>query len=252
MSFDFSGKVVLITGGGTGIGRATAQAFAKAGANVVIADRDEKEGMETLALIGGEERGRFVKADVTRLDDMEAAVKSVLAAYGRLDIAFNNAGIPADSTPLAEVEPKNWERILSIDLTGVYHSMKAEIPAMVAQGGGVIVNTASVTGIVGVPSIAPYVAAKHGVVGLTKSAALDYAKVGVRINAVLPGPVDTELMRNNNAKYPEMAKMIENSVPMGRYAQVDEIADAVLFLSSDMATYITGHSLVVDGGMTVQ
>ncbi|MFW0756306.1 glucose 1-dehydrogenase [Pseudomonas sp. H11T01] len=252
MSFDFSGKVVLITGGGTGIGRATAQAFAKAGANVVIADRDEKEGMETLALIGGEERGRFVKADVTRLDDMEAAVKSVLAVYGRLDIAFNNAGIPADSTPLAEVEPKNWERILSIDLTGVYHSMKAEIPAMVAQGGGVIVNTASVTGIVGVPSIAPYVAAKHGVVGLTKSAALDYAKVGVRINAVLPGPVDTELMRNNNAKYPEMATLIENSVPMGRYAQVEEIADAVLFLSSDMATYITGHSLVVDGGMTVQ
>ena len=251
MSIDFHGKVVLITGAGSGIGRATAQAFARAGANVMITDSNEKDGRETLALIGGEKAGRFIKADVTRLDDMDAAVKSTLAIYGRLDIAFNNAGITAHSTPLAEVESKDWERILSVDLTGIYHSMKAEIPVMVAQGGGVIVNNASVAGIMGVQSAAAYGAAKHGVVGLTKAVALEYAKAGLRVNAVLPGPVDTPMVHRVVAENPDLVKMTEQMVPLGRSAQPGEIADAVLFLSSGMATYITGHSLVVDGGMTV-
>ena len=251
MNLDFHGKVVLITGAGTGIGRAAAQAFASAGANVVVTDSNEKEGLETLALIGGQQAGRFIKADVTRLDDMEAAVKSAVEVYGRLDIAFNNAGIEAVSAPLGEVEPKDWERVLSVDLTGVYFSMKAQIPIMVAQGGGVIVNTGSTAAIAGVPSISPYVAAKHGVVGLTKAAALEYAKAGIRVNAVLPGPVDTPLIQRVHGRNPGFATMIEQIVPLGRTGKPEEIADAVLFLSSDMATYITGHALVVDGGMTV-
>lgn len=252
MSFDFQGKTVLITGAGSGIGRAAAIAFAQAGAQVVLANRDETEGKKTLELIGGETAGRFIKTDVTRFKDMENVVRSTVEIYGRLDIAFNNAGIQPATAPLAEVEADDWERVLSVDLTGLYNSMKAEIPAMLAKGGGVIVNMASTSGIRGAASQAGYSAAKHAVVGLTKSAALDYARVGVRINAVLPGPVDTPPVRQAIADDPALGKMIEEMVPLGRSARPEEIADAVLFLASDTSNFIVGHSLVVDGGMTIK
>lgn len=252
MSFDFNNKVVLITGGESGIGRSTAQAFAKAGAKLVLAGRNKKEGLETVSLIGGEDVARFIEVDVSRLEEMIAAVQYVIDTFGRLDIAFNNAGLPPVDAPLADLEPDDWQRILAVDLTGIYHSMKAEIPAMVAQGGGVIVNNASIYAIRGFATGAVYSASKHAVVGLTKSSALEYAKSGLRINAVLPGPVDTPPLRLLEEKSPGTIEKAEEQIPLGRMARPEEIADAVLFLSSNKSTFITGHSLVIDGGMTVK
>lgn len=252
MSYDFGGKTVLITGGGSGIGRSTVFAFARAGAKVVLANRNEDEAMEALALIGGEKAGTFIKTDVSRLDDVQRAVRMVVETYGRLDVAFNNAGVQPKIAPLADITADDWKRVLSVDLTGLYHSMKAQIPIMVGQGGGVIVNMASTSGIRGAPSQGGYSAAKHGVIGLTKSAAFEYAKAGVRVNAVLPGPVDTPPVQQAIAVEPELGKMIEEMVPLGRSARPEEIADAVLFLASDKSNFIVGHSLVVDGGMTIK
>lgn len=252
MNFDFRNKIVLITGGGSGIGRSTAHAFSKAGAQVVLAGRSEQESMETIALMGGEKAGSFIKADVTCFEDMKAAVQYVIDTYGRLDIAFNNAGVQPVNALLADVDPNDWERVLSVDLTGVFHSMKAEIPVMIAQGGGVIVNNASTSGVRGVASMAVYSAGKHAVVGLTKSAALEYAKAGLRINAVLPGPVDTPPVRLAEKNNPGTIEKAEKTIPLGRMAKPEEIADAVLFLSSEKSTFITGHSLVIDGGMTIK
>lgn len=252
MAFGFGGKIVLITGGGSGIGRATAVAFASAGAKIVLTDSDEQAGMETLALIGRENAGRFVRTNVAQLEDMEGAVQFVLEHHGRLDIAFNNAGVQQVAGPLADVDPKEWDRVLSVNLTGVYNSMRAEIPVMLAQGGGIIVNNASTSGIRGFASMGVYSACKHAVVGLTKSTALEYAKAGIRINAVLPGPVDTAAAQRLIADTPGLGKMIEDMIPIGRSAQPEQVADAVMFLSSDQSAYILGHSLVVDGGMTIK
>jgi NAD(P)-dependent dehydrogenase (short-subunit alcohol dehydrogenase family) len=246
---DFTGKVVLVTGGATGIGRATSLAFARQGATVVIGDVDDR-AEETVRLI--EEAGgtaRFVRTDVTVAADVERLVRTAVDAYGRVHVAFNNAGILPPTGPLLEQSEADWERTIAVDLTGVFHALKYEIAHMVEAGGGAIVNTASIAGLIADPGMAPYVAAKHGVVGLTKAAALDYAKHGIRVNALAPGLVATD-MTKGWLDDPEMREIVVGNSQLGRPAEPEEIAGMVLYLASDLASFATGGVYVVDGGQT--
>jgi NAD(P)-dependent dehydrogenase (short-subunit alcohol dehydrogenase family) len=249
-----SGKVALITGGGSGIGRATAVVFAREGAKVVIADYNREGGEQTVKTIksaGGE--ATFVEANVAIAKQVEAMVAKAVEAYGRLDCAFNNAGIEGQiGGNIAECSEENWGRIIAINLTGVFLCMKYEIPQMLKQGGGSIVNTASVAGLVGLPGGTAYVASKHGVAGLTKSAALEYAKSGLRINAVCPGFIRTAMTERvmDGGSISEDAMMAAE--PLGRIGRPEEIANAVLFLCSDDASFITGIPLPIDGGYIAQ
>jgi NAD(P)-dependent dehydrogenase (short-subunit alcohol dehydrogenase family) len=246
---DFTGKVVLVTGGATGIGRATSLAFARQGATVVIGDVDDRAA-ETIDLIeedGGS--GLFVRTDVTVAGDVERLVQTTVDTYGGLHVAFNNAGILPPTGPLLDQTEEDWDKTLAVDLKGVFLALKYEIAHMVDNGGGAIVNTASVAGIIADPGMAPYVAAKHGVVGLSKAAALDYATSGIRVNALAPGLVATG-MTKGWLDDPEMRDVVIAGSQLGRPAEPEEIAGMVLYLTSDLASFTTGGVYVVDGGQT--
>ncbi len=249
---DFNGKVALVTGAAAGMGLATAQAFAEAGASVVLADVNEdaaKGAAEKLIAAG--HKALAVGCDVSDDAQVAAMVDRTVAEFGRLDAAFNNAGIMARIAPTADSTREDWDRVIGINLRGVWICMKHELRQMEHQGSGAIVNNASVGALTGNPGIASYIAAKHGVVGLTRTAALEYVKRGIRVNAVNPGLIDTQIARDvvnrDEQAYAEMAKY----VPIGRAGRPEEIASVVLWLCSPGASYVIGHALTVDGGATV-
>jgi NAD(P)-dependent dehydrogenase (short-subunit alcohol dehydrogenase family) len=248
----FEGKVSVVTGAGSGIGRATALAFAREGASVAFADILEQDNQETARMImdlGG--HALAITCDVARNDDVRRALDETVKTFGRLDFAFNNAGIEYAFKPAAEITEEEWDRIIDIDLRGVFLCMKHEIPLMLKQGGGAIVNTSSGAGVKGFKGGAAYVAAKHGVVGLTKAAALDYAQSNIRINAVCPGIIDTSMMQRFSGGTPEGRQTVIAQEPVGRMGTPDEIAAAVVWLCSDAASFVVGSAMVVDGGQTV-
>ena len=247
------GKVALITGGGSGIGRATALAFAQQGARVVVADVQDHGGEQTVAQIaqaGG--AAMYVHADVSRAADVAALVQQVVASYDRLDYAHNNAGVGGPVRSLDEIDESQWDQVIAVNLKGVWLCMKHEIQQMRAQGGGAIVNTASVAGLIGAEGIAAYGASKHGVVGLTKTAALEYASAGIRVNAVCPGFIDTPMVAALIDGDPRTSARLARAHPLGRIGTPDEVAVAVVWLCSDAASFITGHALPIDGGLTVR
>jgi NAD(P)-dependent dehydrogenase (short-subunit alcohol dehydrogenase family) len=250
----FAGKVAFVTGAASGIGRAAALAFAREGASVVVADVLEQGNQETARMI--EEQGAralAVRCDVTRSENVKAALDEAVDIFGRLDVAFNNAGVePKKLVPTAEVEEEEWDRIISIDLRGVFLCMKHEIPLMLKQGGGAIVNTSSGAGIIGIRGNPAYTAAKHGVIGLTRAAALDYAASNIRVNAVCPGYIDTPMMSRFTGGTSDGRARVISEEPIGRMGRPEEIANAVLWLCSDAASFTVGHALIVDGGQTVQ
>jgi len=248
-----SGKVALVTGGTSGIGKASAIALAQAGANVVVAGRRQAEGEETIRqiqAIGGD--GFFVATDVSKEADVQALIEKTMARYGRLDIAFNNAGVDQETTPLPEQTEATYDRIMDINVKGVWLSLKHEIPAMLKNGGGAIVNTSSGLGLVGAAGVPIYVASKHAVEGLTKSVALEYAKQGIRVNAVSPGLIQTEMLDHSVQTNTELMEYFKTMLPMGRIGTPQEVVNAVLWLCSDASSFVTGQSLTVDGGYTAQ
>ena len=242
----FSGKVALVTGGTSGIGKATAIEFARAGAKVVLTGRREKEGAQVVAEIknlGGD--AAFVRADVAKDADVKAMVDFAVDKFGRLDVAFNNAGVEWKG-PLDQAAEADYRRVFDINVWGVLNSMRHEIPVMLKNGGGAIVNTSSVAGLVGFPQVSVYIASKHAVEGLTKSVALEFAKQNIRINAVAPGPIATDMWDRFAGE--ELGAQVTSLIPAGRVGGAGEIAAAVLYLASDAAKFTTGTSLVVDGG----
>jgi NAD(P)-dependent dehydrogenase (short-subunit alcohol dehydrogenase family) len=246
VSFDFTDKIVLVTGGGSGIGLASTRAFAGAGAHVVVADLSKDNGnaaVDAVGAAGG--TAEFQHVDVADEAAVIDLIEHIRSTWGRLDIAHNNAGIEAKTVPLAEVPSDNWRRVIDVNLTSVFYCLKAEIPVMVAQGGGAIVNTASAAGLIGGFNLSVYTAAKHGVVGLTKAAAMDYATKGVRVNALCPGAIDTPFLAQ--LPRPFLNRLIFGT-PMTRLGTPEEMAQAVMWLCSDASSYVTGHSLAVDGG----
>src|SRR5271166_51234 len=247
---DLKGKVGIVTGGGTGIGRATALAMARAGATVVIGNRDAAKGEEVVALIQQSSgRAVFQKTDVSKPDDVRGLVERAVNVFGRLDLAFNNAGVDGEQVPLHQQDIDKASFLLDVNIKGVFYCMKYEIEQMLKGGGGSIVNTSSIFGLNGYPGWSLYVATKHAVTGMTKAAALDYAKKNIRVNAVGPGPVETPLLAKGTGGDPHSYAAF---VPMGRIGQPDEIADAVVWLLSDEARFVTGHTLPVDGGVCAQ
>ncbi len=255
MAGNLDGKTALVTGGGSGIGRSASLAYAREGARVVVADVNVEGGEETVQRIkeaGGE--AILVHADVSKPEDTQAMVAQAVEAFGSLDCAFNNAGISGgqDRHLTADYLEEDWDRVISINLKGVWLCMKAEIPKMVEQGGGAIVNTASIMGLIASPGSVAYMAAKHGVVGLTKAAALEYASAGVRVNAVCPGYINTPLVRPLFDTHEGFEERVVSRHPLGRLGEPSEIAEAVVWLSSDSASFVTGHSMPVDGGYTAQ
>ena len=255
MSKEFEGKVALITGGSSGIGRSTAIAFAKKGAKVVIASRREKESQETVAII--KEMGSkaiFFKTDITQAIEVHNLVNQTINTYSRLDYAFNNAGTEGILGPSIEQTEENWNQIINTNLKGVWLSMKYQIPEMLKNGKGAIVNNASVFGLAGSPNCSIYCASKHGLIGLTKAVALEQATAGIRINSVCPGAIQTDMVdrafgKDNESK---AKAQVLAGYPIGRIGQPEEVANAVVWLCSDAASFITGHSLPIDGGFTVQ
>ena len=244
-------KVALVTGGTSGIGRATAIALGTAGAKVVFSGRREPEGKQTAALIrdlGAE--CLFVRSDVSKEENIKALVQKTVETYGRLDCAFNNAGIDSPSKPLHEQPLDDFDQLMSINVRGLFLCMKYEIQQMLFQGSGVIVNNSSMGGLIAFPGISPYNASKHAVMGLTRSAALDYAKKNIRINTVNPGIIATDMIDRIADQMGSTADELASTVPMGRMGQAAEIAQIVVFLCSDAASYITGQPLVIDGGFT--
>jgi NAD(P)-dependent dehydrogenase (short-subunit alcohol dehydrogenase family) len=240
-------KAAIITGGSSGIGRAAAVALAKQGVKIAIAARRAKEGEETVRLVkeAGSE-GIFVKTDVANENDVRSLVEKTVKQYNRLDYAFNNAGIEEKTTPLVDQTSEVFDQIMNVNVKGVWLSMKYEIPEMIRTGGGAIVNTSSGAGVIGYPQMPIYIASKHAVLGLTKSAALEYAKSGIRINAIAPGVVETEMVERVDKQLIESLKSI---TPIGRIGDPQEIANAVVWLLSDKASFVLGHTLLVDGGV---
>ncbi|WP_424140124.1 glucose 1-dehydrogenase [Roseomonas chloroacetimidivorans] len=252
MKSRFTGKAVIVTGAGSGIGRAAALLFSREGGRVAVVDRDAAEAEATMAAIrdaAGE--AIAITADVSQGSNCAAMVERTMVAFGRLDIAFNNAGIGSTGFNIPEEEEEIWDRIAAVNLKGVFLSMKHEIPAMRRGGGGVIVNTASVAGLVGEKGIATYSATKHGVVGMTRTAALDHIGENIRINAICPGGTLTPMVARSLQR-PGVAEQRMSRHPIGRFAKPEEIARAALFLASEDASFIVGHALAVDGGLTAQ
>jgi NAD(P)-dependent dehydrogenase (short-subunit alcohol dehydrogenase family) len=247
------GKAALVTGGGSGLGRASAIALARAGATVTVADVDEQGGKETAALVSEEAGGDadFVRADVTQADEVAAMVDKTVARWGHLDCALNNAGTTGVSAPTADYTLEDWNRALALNLTGVFLCLKYEIPAML-EGGGAIVNMASGAGLVGFAGLPAYVASKHGVVGLTRAAALEYASQGLRVNAICPGSTRTPMLEEFMGGDAQVERMMTRAVPLGRLGRPEEIAEAVVWLCSDAASFVVGHALAVDGGSVIQ
>ncbi|MEO7982443.1 MAG: SDR family oxidoreductase [Bacteroidota bacterium] len=251
MEMIFKDKVALVTGASFGIGQAAAIAFAQKGASVVIADYiDDNETLDTIKKAGGE--AVFIHCDVANEESVQEMIDKTIEYYGSLDYAFNNAGVEGLSAPTHECTSENWDNTIGINLKGLWLCMKYEILHMLKQGKGVIVNNASIAGKVGFPGIPAYVASKHGVIGLTENAALEYAKSGIRVNAVCPGVIKTAMIDRFTGKKKEVEKQFENMEPIGRMGLPEEVAEAVTWLSSDAASFITGHSLAIDGGWLAQ
>ncbi|WP_226016544.1 glucose 1-dehydrogenase [Novosphingobium sp. FKTRR1] len=249
IDYRLDGKVALVTGGAGGIGRAAALAFARSGASVLVCDVNEDGGRETVAMIAAAGRGKaaWQACDVSKPDDVKAMVAAAVATFGRLDFAFNNAGV--NSITANEYDDAVWARSIGVNLTGVMLCMREEAEVMLRTGGGAIVNTASMNGVVGNPAQPAYTAGKHGVIGLTRHGALRWASSGIRVNAVCPGVIDTA-MSAQAAADPQVRKMIEAMTPVGRMGRPEEVAEAVVWLCSDAASFITGHPLLIDGGAT--
>jgi NAD(P)-dependent dehydrogenase (short-subunit alcohol dehydrogenase family) len=253
---DFTGKVALVTGGGNGIGRATCVAFARQGAKVVVVDRDGAGAQATAGIIrqnGGD--AAAVTADVTKAAEVKAYVKAAIDAYGRIDCFFNNAGIEGKLAPTAEYDEAVFDAVIGVNVKGVFLGLRHVLAEMIRQGSGAVVNTASVAGLVATPGMPAYVASKHAVIGLTKTAAGEVARQGIRVNAVCPGPVDTRMIHALEEQISPtdpaaVGARYQAAIPSGRYTTADEIANMVLFLCSDLASNITGGQFVVDGGRT--
>lgn len=250
MSTKMENKVALVTGGGSGLGRATAEAFASNGASVVVADIDTEGGAETVDNIGSAGGSAiFVECDVTDEESVAKMVQACTDEYGGLDFAYNNAGTEGKQQLVGDMDTAEFRKVIDLNLFGVFHCIKAEIPAMLERGGGVIVNTSSTAGLRGYPQLAPYTASKHAVAGLTKAVALEYAEQGIRVLSIHPSAIETPMIARAMEDNPDMAEALENDQPMGRIGQPSEIADVVVFLCSDGASFMTGSQIVVDGGL---
>ncbi len=252
-SVQFDGKVALVTGGGSGLGRATAVAFGEGGAKVLVADVDEDKGAETIDLVagvGGE--SLFLRTDVTQPGEVAAMVAAAVAAFGSLDYAVNNAGTTGKGGLTADYDMDDWRRTISLNLDSVFYCLRSEIPVMLSQGGGAIVNVASGAGLVGFAGLPAYVASKHGVVGLTRASALEYAAQGIRINCICPGSTRTPMLEGFMGGDEKVEKMMRNAVPMRRLGRPEEIAAGIVWLCSDAASFVVGHALAVDGGSVIQ
>ncbi len=244
----FTGKVALVTGGASGIGRSTAELFAREGARVVVSDVDEKGGQETVRLVKSKSGDAlFVKADVSRPEDCEAMIRKTIDAYKRLDFACNNAGIGGEQNMTADLSIAGWQKTIGINLSGVFYCMKYEIPEMLKAGGGAIVNMSSILGSVAFATAAAYVSAKHGVVGLTQNAAIEYGSQGIRVNAVGPGFIETPMI-SGLEQDPDTKQMLISMHPIGRLGQPEEVAELVIWLSSEKASFVNGAYVPVDGG----
>lgn len=249
-SFDLAGKVALVTGGASGIGRDCVRALIAAGARVVVADVDEVQGAKLMAdLTRTSTKALFIRADVTRPDQVQALVASVVRRFGRLDFALNNAGIDGDRALTADYPAEVWDKVIAVNLKGVFLCLKHELEIMARQRHGVIVNMASVAGLTGFVGHAAYTAAKHGVVGLTRTAALEYARHGIRVNAVCPSYTQTPMLERVARRIPGLKKRLASIAPLGRLCTPGEITEAVLYLFSEGAAFITGQTLVLDGGI---
>jgi NAD(P)-dependent dehydrogenase (short-subunit alcohol dehydrogenase family) len=249
MAGDLEGTAALVTGGGSGIGRATALLLAARGASVLVADIDGGSAEKVAAEIGV--GGSFMQVDVTQPDHVDAMVQQAVAAYGGLHVAINNAGTSGMFGATADVDPEEWRRVIDLNLTGVFLCMRAEIPAILAAGGGAIVNTSSGAGLMGFAGLPAYVASKHGVIGLTRAAALEYSAKGIRVNCVCPGTVRTPMLEAFTGDEATLQAM-GRAMPIKRLATPEEIAEAMVWLASPAASYVTGHALAVDGGAAAQ